>query len=203
MYCPEHYSKQDKKYRFDFLQQYPFATMVLQGESLLATHIPVLTKGGPEDFYLYAHIANSNPQYEHIQDGTEALFIFQGPHAYISSSWYTHEDISTWNYAAVHINAKIYRQTAAQLETSLQELVYFFEKDQEKPKYYHDIPQKLIQEHFPRITGFTAQPTKIQAIAKYHQDFDGENVSNICRKLSTTKNAMDNLVVKNIKKEHE
>jgi transcriptional regulator len=203
MYCPERYTKKDKKYIYDFLQHYPFATMVLQGESLLATHIPVLTKGGATDFYLYSHIGKSNPQCAHLADGLEALFIFQSPHAYISSSWYNYDDISTWDYGAVHIHAKIYKQTAHQLETSLQELVYYFEKDQKQPKYYQDLPPKLIQEHLPQITGFTAKPTKIEAIAKYHQDFDEENIQNICHKLTSTRTPMNELVAKQIKKEYE
>ena len=31
------------------------------------------------------------------------MVIFQGPHAYISPSWYASAGVPTWNYVAVHI----------------------------------------------------------------------------------------------------
>ncbi|SEF39789.1 Putative FMN-binding domain-containing protein [Algoriphagus boritolerans DSM 17298 = JCM 18970] len=37
----------------------------------------------------------------------EVLVNFQGPYAYISSSWYNHENVPTWNYLAVHVYGKI------------------------------------------------------------------------------------------------
>ena len=35
------------------------------------------------------------------------LAIFSGVHTYISSSWYNHENVPTWNYLAVHVSGKI------------------------------------------------------------------------------------------------
>ena len=35
------------------------------------------------------------------------MIIFPGPHAYVSSSWYDHENVPTWNYIAVHVYGKI------------------------------------------------------------------------------------------------
>jgi transcriptional regulator len=36
-------------------------------------------------------------------EASEVLVIFNGPHTYISSSWYDHENVPTWNYIAVHV----------------------------------------------------------------------------------------------------
>ncbi|UJH89901.1 FMN-binding negative transcriptional regulator [Antarcticibacterium sp. 1MA-6-2] len=130
---------------------------MVQGERLLATHIPVLAIGSPDDFYLFAHIANHNEQLHHLKDGAEALIVFQGPHSYVSSSWYKEKDISTWDYSAVHVNAKIAVQTDWELEESLQKLIARFERDQDKPLYYQDIPEDIIRDHLPYITGFWLQ----------------------------------------------
>nr|WP_251805151.1 MULTISPECIES: FMN-binding negative transcriptional regulator [Antarcticibacterium] len=73
MYQPKKYLKKDKQYIYDFIKRNPFATFVLQGDRLLATHIPVLIKGPLEDFTLYAHIANHNEQFSFLKDGIEAL----------------------------------------------------------------------------------------------------------------------------------
>ncbi|HET8753147.1 MAG TPA: FMN-binding negative transcriptional regulator, partial [Salinimicrobium sp.] len=87
MYQPKKYKKEDPQYIFDFIKNHPFASFVLNGKHLLATHIPVLAEGNPENFTLFSHIANHNEQFPHLKDGAEGLIIFQGADAYVSSSW--------------------------------------------------------------------------------------------------------------------
>jgi transcriptional regulator len=201
MFQPKKYLKNDPDYIFNFIQNHPFATFVIKGKELLATHIPVLTKGTPNDFNLYAHIAQANEQYRYLKDNLEALLIFQGPHAYVSSSWYREKDISTWDYSAVHINVKLKIQTEEELETSLQELVKHFEKGQKKPLLYEEYPEDMVKEHLPLITGFWCIPTKIQAIAKLHQGYEKDDIHNITNELEDQKGLAAELG-KNIKKEH-
>jgi len=119
MYQPKKYKKQDPEYLFNFINEHPFASFVLKGERLMATHIPVLIEGNFQNYKLYAHIANHNEQLEFLKDEVEALMIFQGAHGYVSSSWYQDKDISTWDYSAVHVNVKLKLQTNEELQTSL------------------------------------------------------------------------------------
>ena len=202
MYQPDKYRKKGSGYIFDFINAHPFATLVLQGDDLLATHVPVLTKGNSEEFILYAHIARSNRQYDFLQDGLQALLIFQGPHDYISSSWYKEKDISTWDYSAVHVNVNLKIQSQKELEDSLQNLVRRFEKDQKNPIFYGDLPQKMLEEHLPLIKGFWMEPVKIQGIAKLHQGFQKEDIQSITRHLEQQGDALSLELNKNIKKEH-
>ena len=130
MYQPAPYKKTDKTQLLNFVQQHPFATVVVQGEHLLATHVPLLTEGTADDFRLFGHIANHNAMRPQLADGVEMLLIFQGAHAYVSSSWYEQPAISTWNYSAVHINTRIKLQTDAELQQSLAKLVATFEQHQ-------------------------------------------------------------------------
>ena len=203
MYQPKKYQKKDPEFIFQFIQKHPFASFILQGERLLATHIPVLIEGDAENFRLYGHIANHNEQLQHLQDGTEALLIFHGAHGYISSSWYTEKDISTWDYSAVHVNVKIKIQAQEELENSLANLVHKFEIDQEKPLWYKDIPSEIISDHLPHITGFWCEPFKIEGIAKMHQGYDAENLDRISRKLQERNDPMDAVLDKNIKAEND
>lgn len=101
----------------------------MNGQRLLATHIPVLPKGSATDFLLFSHMANHNEQQQYLKEGADALIIFQGPHAYVSASWYREKDISTWDYSAVHVNAKIRIQSREELELSLKELVAFLKRE--------------------------------------------------------------------------
>lgn len=200
MFRQKKYLKKDPQYIFNFIEQHPFATFVLQGEDLLATHIPVLIEGTSENFRLFGHIAEANEQYKFLKDGIEALLIFHGPQAYVSSSWYKNIDISTWDYSAVHVNVKLNIQTREELEQSLAVLIRKFEKDQKCPVHYQDLPKDMIEDHLPLITGFWCEPIRIQAIAKLHQGFDIDDVQAIS---SNLEERQEFKLSNNIKKEHD
>ncbi|WBL22825.1 FMN-binding negative transcriptional regulator [Zunongwangia sp. HRR-M8] len=201
MYPPKKYQKEHPEFIFDFIKNNLFATMVSNAQNLIATHIPVLTEGTAEDFRLYAHIANHNEQLKSLKNDTEVLFIFQGANAYVSSSWYAEKDISTWDYSAVHINAKIKIQTSEELENSLEKLVNTFENRQKTPLFYKDIPKQMLQDHLPLITGFWAAPFKIQGIAKLHQSYSEEDIISSVEHLEKG-TLSDKQLAKDLKKEN-
>lgn len=203
MFQPKKYQKKDSDYIFEFIKNHPFANFVMQGQRLLATHIPVLTEGNAKKFILYGHIADHNEQYEYLKDGAEALLIFQGAHAYVSSSWYKEKNISTWDYSAVHVNVRIKIQSREELEESLEKLVQEFEKNQEKPLYYKDLPKEMINEHLPLITGFWCEPYKIEAVAKLHQGFNKKDVESVVEHLEQQKDPLASQLSTDIKKEHQ
>ena len=203
MYQPKKYKKQDPDYLYQFIKNHPFATLVLKGEQLLATHIPVLIEGeNAKNFRLYAHVANHNELLNFLEDDVEVLLIFQGAHAYISSSWYEEKDISTWDYSAVHVNARIKLQSRQELENSLEKLVETFEKKQQSPLYYKDIPKKMLVDHLPLITGFWADPIDIKGVAKLHQTFEKDDVNTVVEQLEKG-DALSNELSKNIKEEND
>ena len=202
MYRPSKYRKDNKEFIFSFIQNHPFATFILKGENLLATHIPVLIEGDSTKWQLYAHIARHNEQLEYLRDGAEALVIFHGANAYISSSWYKEKDISTWDYSAVHVNARIKLQSRGELENSLINLVGRFESDQENPLYYKDLPDQMLKEHLPLITGFWLEPFKVEGIAKLHQGNDKEDIERTVNKLKDSVDTNDKEVSEAIKREN-
>lgn len=202
MFQPKKYRKKEPEFIYNFIKQHPFATFVLKGNDLIATHIPILIKGTPEEFTLYGHIANSNEQSHFLKNGSEALLIFHGAHGYVSSSWYREKDISTWDYSAVHVNVKLRLQTKEELETSLENMVENFEGPQKEPLYYKDIPKKMLADHLPLITGFWCEPYKIQAVAKLHQGYDKEDINSITRNLEAAGEGKHSELIQNIKSEH-
>lgn len=201
MYRPRKYVKDEIEFTFPFIQQHPFATFIVEGESLMATHIPVLTEGDQENWRLFSHIANHNKQRDLLKDEAEALIIFHGPHSYVSSSWYKEKDISTWDYTAVHVNAKMKLQSPQELETSLENLVRYFEKDQETPLYYNQIPRPMIEEHLPLITGFWLEPYKVEGIAKLHQSYEKDDIHSVLNHLDG-EGSMGKELSRQMKKEH-
>lgn len=204
MYHKKNYVKENASYIFDFIKEHPFATFVLNGDRLLGTHIPVLAEGTPEQFRLFGHISDHfNEQKTFLKDGREALLIFHGPQAYVSSSWYQKKDISTWDYSAVHVNVKLTIQTDEELKNSLKELVQRFENDQKNPLYYDEIPQKMIEKQFPHITGFWGDPFKIEAVAKLHQGYHENDVESTIKYLESQDDSETRRLADSMRKEHQ
>lgn len=144
MFIPEHYKNTDTKEIYDFLKNNSFGILIniIEGKPW-GTHIPLeLSKNSEDKDILVGHIAKANLQSKNLVDGDEVLCIFNGPHSYISSSWYKEEEVPTWNYIAVHAYGTIKIQTSEELLQSLHELVDKYEQQSEHPISLNDMSKK-------------------------------------------------------------
>jgi transcriptional regulator len=83
----------------ELVRAYPFATIVTA--DLCATHMPCLLDDEAEGLSILGHVARADPASEGIAGSV--LLIFQGPHGYVSASWYEDETIPTWNHVTLHV----------------------------------------------------------------------------------------------------
>jgi transcriptional regulator len=82
------------------VRAYPFATIITR--DLRATHMPCLLDASDGDgLSILGHVACADPVAQTL-DGP-LLLIFQGPHGYVSASWYGDETIPTWNHLTLHV----------------------------------------------------------------------------------------------------
>ena len=90
MYVPKVFAVDDVPKLQDFMDEFNFATVVTERDGELnASHIPFWLDRSEEPYgVLRAHFAVRNPQLKDLQSGSQALVIFQGPHTYVSPSWY-------------------------------------------------------------------------------------------------------------------
>ena len=104
MYIPKDFLVDDRAELLRFMRANMFAIIVSDDAGIpIATHVPVVVARA-EPLTLWSHIALANSQWKMFERGSETLVIFQGPHAYISPSYYdTTQSVPTWNYAAVHV----------------------------------------------------------------------------------------------------
>jgi transcriptional regulator len=69
-----------------------------------SVHVPVLLEGDRLRF----HVSRGNSVYPALATGATALFVANGPHAYISPEWYGLDDrVPTWNYVAVELEGPV------------------------------------------------------------------------------------------------
>ncbi len=148
---------------------------------------------------MQGHISKLNPQAEGFAENDQVLAVFTGPHAYISSSWYDHENVPTWNYIAVHVygRIKIVDETAA-IE-QLKKLVDKYEAGSENPVRVENLSAKTMREA-RGIFGFEIEIDEIQATKKLSQNRDAFNYKNIITELEKTENAQSIAVAKEMSK---
>nr|WP_294774445.1 FMN-binding negative transcriptional regulator [uncultured Flavobacterium sp.] len=184
MYIPDLYKNENQEEIQNFIHQNGFAILVNQTDGKLwATHIPlVLDMNDKDKQILVGHVSKLNPQAESFKSNDDVLAIFSGAHAYISSSWYDHENVPTWNYLAVHVYGKVTIYNHEQAVNSLKKLVDKYEAKSEKPVRIENLSQKTMREA-RGIIAFEIEITGIEAQKKLSQNRDDKNYQNIIAEL--------------------
>lgn len=170
MFIPHHYKNENIKEVKDFLKKNSFGILVNQLEGKpWATHIPLeLDVDEKGNDVLVGHIAKANPQWKNFEENSEVLCIFNGPHSYVSSSWYKDEEVPTWNYIAVHVYGAITILDEEAVLASLHKLVDKYEANSEYPISIDNLSKKTMRQ-IKGIVGFQIKIDKIQAAYKLSQ----------------------------------
>lgn len=184
MYIPKYYQVTDIDEIKEFVQKNSFGTIISTKKGKpIATHLPLqLTKQG-DDFYITGHMAYGNPQWRTLETNENCLVIFQGAHTYISSSWYEHENVPTWNYQAVHIYGTASILNEEELQQDLTMLLQKYEKHREHPVLWETLSPELLEKELKGIVGFKVKAEEIQASYKLSQNRNEQDYQNIIAKL--------------------
>lgn len=202
MYVPHYYKNENIEDVLDFIEKNSFGIIISQSDSkFLATHIPLeLDRNDNGHPILTGHISKGNPQWKNFVNDNEILAIFNGPHCYISSSWYDHENVPTWNYIAVHIYGKVKIIEGERLITALTKLVDKYEKQMKNPVSVRTMSKEYFNNQIKGIVGFEIEITEIQSAYKLSQNRDKKNLSNIVAELSKTDDNNSHLIAKEMEK---
>lgn len=140
-----------------------------------------------DNTFLTGHMAYGNPQWRTFAGSEDVLVMFQGPHAYISSSWYEQENVPTWNYQAVHIYGPAHILTVEELKQDLTKLLENYEKHRENPVLWDTLSPSLVEKELKGIVGFKIQVKEIQAAYKMSQNRNETDYRNIVDRLQHEK----------------
>ena len=201
MYTPEIYKNENQEEIKKFLQENSFGILINQTNGkLCATHIPLELETNEEgNEILYGHISKENPQWNGFIDNDQVLAVFTGPHSYISSSWYDHENVPTWNYIAVHVYGKIKIIEGEAVIESLKKLVDKYEQNSKNPVRIADLSKKTMMQT-RGIVAFEIEITEIQATRKLSQNRDEKNHQNIISELEKTNTNQSIAIANEMKK---
>ena len=170
MYIPDHYKNENQAELIGFIHENPFGIIVIQGENApIASHIPFMIKGSPEDgYHLVGHLSKKNQIAQLLKNSMSVLIIFNGPQHYISSSWYKEEEVPTWNYIAVHAYGSVSIQSDSALLDSLHELVAQHEKLEKNPVDLTKMRPETINQ-YKGVIGFTISINTLEGAYKLSQ----------------------------------
>jgi transcriptional regulator len=173
MYIPKAFEENRLDALHALIRQYSFGTVVSQcPEGMVASHLPfLLDPGRGPRGTLVGHMARANPHWQNLQTGGEVLVIFQGPHAYISPSWYENPlNVPTWNYVAVHAygHPRLIEDTAS-LRRILETMVGTYEAAFSRP-WSFDLPADYVDQMMRAIVGFEIEIARLEGKLKLGQN---------------------------------
>ncbi|RLQ90138.1 FMN-binding negative transcriptional regulator [Planomicrobium sp. Y74] len=190
MYIPKFYKVTSINEIREFVHHHSFGTLVTTRKGRpIATHLPLqLVKEG-EDYYITGHMAYGNPQWRTFEASEEILIMFQGPHSYISSSWYEQENVPTWNYQAVHIYGAAQILDEEELKQDLTKLLEKYEHHRTDPVLWDKLSPSLLEKEMKGIVGFKVKVNDIQAAYKMSQNRSDTDYRNIIEQLRNQGNS--------------
>jgi transcriptional regulator len=199
MYISKLYREEDREKILGFLKQNEFATLVAyDGEKPVASHLLMEVVEDGERLFVNGHMSKANPLWKTFEKNPEVLIIFQGPHTYISPTWYNHVNVPTWNYQAVHVygsprivtdHVEAYNLLAKLIERNERDNQYRLEK----------LPKDFVEKEMKGIVAFQIEARRIEANYKLSQNRDDEDYHNIVSHLDEREDEMSHGVAEAMK----
>lgn len=175
MYLPKAFAEPDLATLHDLVEAHPFGVLVVPSPSgpPKVSHLPFLLDRarGPHGT-IYAHTARANPIWRGFDGRAGALAVFQGPHGYVSPSWYaSRDDVPTWNYAVVHAHgAPRLIEAEANLLNLLRRLAEVHERGRPNRSSTDELSAGTLAELLPAIVGFELPVERIEGKLKLSQN---------------------------------
>jgi transcriptional regulator len=199
MYIPRQFQNTNDAEIRAFIDANGFGVLINQTMGKLwGSHIPLMLSTDGKK--LTGHISKANPQWKYFETEKEVLAIFNGPHAYISSSWYDHENVPTWNYIAVHVYGRLRIIEGEELLTALKQMVDQYEKNSTNPVSVEKMSPQFLRSHVDALVGFEIEISNVEAAYKLSQNRDKRNHDEIIRQLEKTDQAESSALANQMKK---
>lgn len=132
-----------------------------------------------------------------LPDGQDITAIFNGPHTYITPTWYVGREVPTWNYAVVHVTGKLrWIREFKPLIALLRQMTNVFEGNRDD-RWRFSLPDDLKSEEelTSAIIGFEIEVASMDAKFKLSQNRSTEDRQGVLRGLETRTDEMSRKVL--------
>lgn len=173
MYKLPHFTETDTEKVFEFMQKNPFAIITcVNGDFPVATHIPLEIRMIENKIILTGHIMNETDHYKAFVKNENVLVIFNGPHCYVSASWYVKKNVaSTWNYMTVHAKGKLKLTDNNETKKIIESITNEYEGNNSDASF-NKMPHDYIESMSKAIVGFHIELGSIENVFKLSQNRD-------------------------------
>lgn len=185
MYVPKKFEAPSLEAVEQFIKENGFATLVGYNKGIpIATHTPLMISDDSNtNRKLIGHISAANPQTKCFDGVQEMMAVFMEHHTYVSSSWYDHINVPTWNYIAVHVYGKATVIAGERLKNDLRKLVDKYEGHSPDAFRVDHMPKELLNREMKGIVGLEIEVSRVEASFKLSQNRDDKNYFEIIRRL--------------------
>lgn len=176
MYIPGPFVESRVEVLDELIRAHPFAVLVSNGAEVPdATHVPMYLVRSEAGAVLRCHFARGNPHWRAIEASPRVLAIFQGPHHYITPTWYpskqeTGRVVPTWNYVTVHAAGRARLFEGEELIEHVAELTRHQEAAFEHPWGIEDAPADYIAGLAKAIVGVEIAIERLEGKWKLNQN---------------------------------
>ncbi|MET1248864.1 FMN-binding negative transcriptional regulator [Sporolactobacillus sp. STCC-11] len=195
MYRPKQFNMTDENAMFAVIEENSFATVFSQHQGTpYATHLPLVLDR--EHGMLYGHFARANGQWEDSAD-QEVLAVFQGPHCYISPTWYeTNQAVPTWNYVSVHVYGKVeVLRDPDEIMDVMKKMITNYEGAHEKYQM-DELPTQMIDGLLKGIVAFQMRIDRMEGARKLSQHNSSERRARIIAHLNQSEHEAEKQIAK-------
>lgn len=192
MYQPPVFAETDPDALYRLIRENPFAVLVTcdRDRSVEANHIPMILQADEgADGVLRGHVSRANPLWRDYDPTVDALAIFQGPHHYVTPSWYPSKAahgrvVPTWNYAVVHARGPMtIVEDPARLRVHVRALTDAREAGRTAPWKVGDAPAGFIEKQLQGIVGLELRIGRIEGKWKMSQNREAGDRAGVVRGL--------------------
>ncbi|QEL55695.1 FMN-binding negative transcriptional regulator [Chromobacterium paludis] len=177
MYLPKHFQESDVEALLALMRARPLAALAINGEDgPVVNHIPLLASRQGETLVLRGHVARANPLWRQLENGPQAVAVFQGDDAYITPAWDPDKTkhgkvVPTWNYRVAHARGRLRAVDDPQwLRAMLHDLTAEHEAAFDAPWRVDDAPADYIDKLSRAIVGIELAVERLDGKFKLSQN---------------------------------
>lgn len=168
------------------IRENPWAILTSNASGgLVGSHYPVLLDESRPQLSLLTHVGRPDEKVHELGDH-ELMMIVQGPHGYISPSWYGDLiEVPTWNFITVHLSGVPEILGEKENFEVLSRLVEHFEREVEHPRLLDRNAETLADARRDShgTVGLRLTPGRVVAKRKMSQNKPPEVIEEIIRRL--------------------
>ena len=184
MYKLPYFTEPDEKKVMAFIKENYFAVITGTGERYpVATHIPLEIWHEGDQLMLSGHLMKNSDHHKAFLKNECVLVVFNGPHTYVSASWYTKPaSASTWNYMTVHAKGRIRFGDEASTHKAVKKLTNRYETS-DSPAAFDKLAPEYVTRLIQGIVSFDIVVEELDNVFKLSQNHDKATQASIAKHL--------------------